>query len=51
MYSYSVIQQIIKIRLACQDGVTEVNDTKSREKNCLRCMPISFHRNRSTFWN
>ena len=30
MYSYFFIRQIFKIKLASQDGVTEVNNTKSQ---------------------
>ena len=33
MYSYFFMQQIFKIKLVCQDGVTEVNNTKSQAIN------------------
>ena len=32
MYSYFFMQQIFKIKLACQDGVIEVNNTISQAK-------------------
>ena len=32
MYSYFFMSQIFKIKLAYEDGVTEVNNTKSQAK-------------------
>ena len=32
MYSHFFTSEIFKIKLACQDGVTDVNNTKSQAK-------------------
>ena len=35
MYSYFFIKQMFKIKLSCQDGGTEIDDTKSRARFLL----------------
>ena len=40
---------IFKIKLACQDGATEVNNTESQAKTSSRCILLSFEGDISTF--
>ena len=42
MYNYFFIQQMFKMKLACQDGVTEIDDTKSRLKFLLVVFSVVF---------
>ena len=48
MYSYFFMRQIFKIKLACQNEVTEVNN-KITSKISSRCILLSFERDISTF--
>ena len=51
MYSYFFMQEMFKIELACQDGDTEVNNTKSQTKFLHVAFFLVFNRNISTFWS